>query len=181
MHALRPKRSPRTTDARRRITRLQPVEPLSVELVQHEGPRFAELQRLANQVLGQDRYIAREYPLATETLLFGAFDVHRCVGFLLLLIQVVGSDAGRPPVRVGNTVITEGYVEAFGVAPDQRRNGIGRLMQNTAINYARRAGCYQMRSRSPVTSVENYAMKLGMGYVLHPSDENDSYYFLLKL
>jgi hypothetical protein len=28
---------------------------------------------------------------------------------------------------------------------------------------------------------ENYALKLAAGYVLHPSHENDSYYFLKKL
>jgi hypothetical protein len=32
-----------------------------------------------------------------------------------------------------------------------------------------------------VTSVENYALKLAAGYVLHPSRENDSYYFLMRL
>jgi hypothetical protein len=38
-----------------------------------------------------------------------------------------------------------------------------------------------MRSRSPVISIENYALKIKAGYVLHPSRENDSYYFLLRL
>jgi hypothetical protein len=38
-----------------------------------------------------------------------------------------------------------------------------------------------MRSRSPITSTENYALKLAAGYVLSPSEQNDSYYFLLKL
>jgi hypothetical protein len=39
-----------------------------------------------------------------------------------------------------------------------------------------------MRSRSPVTSAENYyALKIAAGYVLHPSRQNDSYYFLLRL
>ena len=38
-----------------------------------------------------------------------------------------------------------------------------------------------MRSRSPVTSTENYTLKIEAGYTLHPSDENDSYYFLLAL
>jgi hypothetical protein len=38
-----------------------------------------------------------------------------------------------------------------------------------------------MRSRSPVTSVENYALKLAAGYVVQPSAENDSYYFILRL
>jgi hypothetical protein len=38
-----------------------------------------------------------------------------------------------------------------------------------------------MRTRSPITSSENYALKLAAGYVLTPSEENDSYYFLLRL
>jgi hypothetical protein len=38
-----------------------------------------------------------------------------------------------------------------------------------------------MRSRSPVTSTENYALKLAAGYVVQPSNENDSYYFLIRL
>jgi hypothetical protein len=38
-----------------------------------------------------------------------------------------------------------------------------------------------LRSRSPVTSAENYALKIAAGYVLHPSEENDSYYFLRRL
>jgi len=38
-----------------------------------------------------------------------------------------------------------------------------------------------MRSRSPVTSTENYALKVDAGYTLHPSEENDSYYFLRRL
>jgi hypothetical protein len=42
-------------------------------------------------------------------------------------------------------------------------------------------GCYQMRSRSPITSTENYALKLNAGHVLHPSEQNDSYYVLLAL
>lgn len=70
---------------------------------------------------------------------------------------------------------------AFGVAADRRRAGIGTALQARARETCRELGCYQIRSRSPVTSVENYAMKLAPGYVLQPSDQNDSYYFLIKL
>ncbi len=41
-----------------------------------------------------------------------------------------------------------------------------------------------MRSRSPVTSRENYALKIAAGYILHPSHDNDSSSssdFLLRL
>jgi GNAT superfamily N-acetyltransferase len=77
--------------------------------------------------------------------------------------------------------LKEGYVEAFGVDPQLRRRGIGTALQHHAAQQCRIAGCYQMRSRSPVTSTGNYALKIAAGYVLHPSHENDSYYFLLRL
>jgi GNAT superfamily N-acetyltransferase len=80
----------------------------------------------------------------------------------------------REPLR-------EGYVEAFGVDPRLRRRGVGTALQQHAARQCRIAGCYQLRSRSPVTSTENYALKIAAGYVLHPSHENDSYYFLLRL
>ena len=78
--------------------------------------------------------------------------------------------------------LLEGYVEAFGVGPHRRRCGIGTALQQHAALQCRTADCYQMRSRSPVTSTENYALKIAAGYVLHPSRQNDSYYyFLLRL
>ncbi len=33
----------------------------------------------------------------------------------------------------------------------------------------------------PATSRENYALKIAAGYVLHPSHENDSHYWILRL
>jgi GNAT superfamily N-acetyltransferase len=69
----------------------------------------------------------------------------------------------------------------FGVLPERRRMGIGQLLQETAIQMAIDLGCYQVRSRSPSSAQEKYALKLKMGYVIHPSNENDSYYFIRKL
>ena len=136
---------------------------------------------LAARVLAQDRYLVSRFPHARESHVLGAFDRTRCVGFLRYLIQVIGAEAGRPPVLRNGQPLSEGYVEAFGVDPQLRRRGIGTALQQHAARQCRIAGCYQMRSRSPVTSGENYALKIAAGYVLHPSHENDSYYFLLRL
>ena len=38
------------------------------------------------------------------------------------------------------------------------------------------AAMFPIRSRSPITSHENYALKLKMGYAVHPSSQNNSYY-----
>jgi GNAT superfamily N-acetyltransferase len=142
---------------------------------------FEALLDLADSVLGQARYIVAETATAVESHILGAFDASGCVGFLRYIVQVIGADAGRPPVVRDAVALTEGFVEAFGVAPALRRKGIGWALQAEAQERCRALACYQIRSRSPVTSIENYALKVNAGYVIQPSEENDSYYFLLKL
>jgi GNAT superfamily N-acetyltransferase len=128
-----------------------------------------------------DDSLVSSVPDAQESHVLGAFDGPRCTGFLRYLIQVIGAEAGRPAVMHHGEPLREGYVEAFGVDPRLRRHGVGTALQQHAARQCRIAGCYQLRSRSPVASTENYALKIAAGYVLHPSHENDSYYFLLRL
>ena len=156
-------------------------EPLDVAEVVDGEARFPEVLAVARQVLAQDRYLTRTYPHADRSHVVAAFAAGRCVGFLLVLVQVIGAEEGRPPLLHRGRALTEGYVEAFGVLPEARRAGIGTALQSWAIDRCRTAGCYQMRSRSPVTSTENYALKLRAGYTAHPSTEDDSYYFTRKL
>lgn len=142
---------------------------------------FDSVLGLAVEVQSQDRYLVSDFPAAKESHVLGAFNGSRCVGFLRYLIQVIGEEEGRPVVMHNGVPLTEGFVEAFGVDPQLRRRGVGTALQQCAARQCRNAGCYQMRSRSPVTSVENYALKIAAGYVLDPSHENDSYYWLLRL
>lgn len=146
-----------------------------------DDERLDALTELAASVLEQDRYLTREYLHAIESHVLGAFQRDTPLGFLRFLVQVIGAEEGRPPVLRDGRALTEAYVEAFGVDPSARRRGIGSALQERSIRCARSAGCFQMRSRSPVTSIENYALKVAAGYVMSPSEQNDSYYFLLKL
>jgi GNAT superfamily N-acetyltransferase len=143
--------------------------------------QFDGVVELAARVLAQDRDLTSVFPAAQESHVLAAFQGARCAGFLRYLIQVIGAEEGRPAVTFNGAVLKEGYVEAFGVDPQLRRRSVGTALQEHAMRQCRLAGCFQMRSRSPVTSVENYALKLAAGYVLHPSRENDSYYFLVRL
>ena len=143
--------------------------------------RFNAVLSLADAVLDQRRHIVAAIETASENRVLGAFDGDRCLGFLRFYVQVLGSEEGRPPVIYNSSPLTEGFVEAFGVHPEARRRGIGSELQRKAQELCRTLGCYQIRSRSPLSSTENYAMKLAAGYALHPSNENDSYYFLKKL
>ncbi len=70
---------------------------------------------------------------------------------------------------------------AFAVVPQYRRHSEGQRLQERAIALCQQRNGYQFRSRSPITSQENYTLKLKMGYAIHPSDKNDSYYFIKPL
>jgi GNAT superfamily N-acetyltransferase len=155
--------------------------PMEVVPVATGSVRFDQVVALAGEVLAQDRYLKASLPHAEATVVLGAFRGDDCVGFLRYVVQWIGADCGRPPILRNGQRLREGYVETFGVAPSARRQGIGEALQLHAMDQCRSLGCYQIRSRSPVTSVENYALKLKMGYVVHPSEENDSYYFVLRL
>jgi GNAT superfamily N-acetyltransferase len=147
----------------------------------HPGtPAYDAVLQLA-EALDQKRYVVRESPHAKQRILLGAFDEDdRLIGFLFTMVQVLGAEEGCSPIRKNGKVLLESYVEAFGVLPERRRMGIGQR-QERAMQMAADLGCYQVRSRSPSSARKNYALKLKMGYVLHPSNENDSYYFIRKL
>jgi GNAT superfamily N-acetyltransferase len=154
---------------------------VQVTEVEFGTERFKAVLNLADAVLDQRRHIVSAIETASEDRVLGAFDGDRCLGFLRFYVRVVGSEEGRPPVIHNGSPLTEGFVEAFGVDPAARRRGIGSALQRKAQQLCRALGCYQIRSRSPLSSTENYAMKLAADYTLHPSHENDSYYFLKKL
>jgi GNAT superfamily N-acetyltransferase len=159
----------------------EPRFAVQVKEVQPGTADFELVLVLAARVLAQDRHLTSSFPDAQESHVLGAFDGTVCAGFLRYVVQVIGAEAGRPAVLRSGHPLREDYVEAFGVDPRLRRRGIGTALQQHAVRQCRIAGCYQMRSRSRVTSTENYALKIAAGYALHPSHENDSYYFLLRL
>jgi len=150
---------------------------LDVAEVTATDGRFSDVLQLAATVLNQDRYLLKQIEHAQESHIVGAFDQEQCVGFLRFVIQELGRDAGCTTIVHGSAPLREGFVEAFGVEPSRRRSGIGTQLQTFAADYCRHAGCHRMRSLSPAASTENYALKIRAGYTLHPSSENDSYYF----
>ncbi len=163
-----------------RMIEYWPDRRVEIVEVQEHTPAFHDLLLIAGQ-LAQARYIAVQEDHIEESILLGAFVERRCAGFLRCIIQVIGRDRDRPPIQYAGHVLREGYVEAFGVVPAYRRQGVGQMMQERVIGLCRQRQCYQIRSRSPITGQENYALKLKMGYAIHPSAENDSYYFIKLL
>ena len=154
---------------------------VTIAEVMQNSANFEALLIIA-ETLNQAKYISSKMAHHLESILLGAFDQKECVGFLRVIVQVIGSEEGKTPIaRTDGGPLTEGYAEAFGVHPPFRRQGIGQQLQERAITMCRDRGCYQMRSKSPVSSKENYGLKLKMGYGIHPDLEYDAYYFTLTL
>lgn len=156
------------------------MTPAVIREVAPESSDYDSVLTLADS-LDQKRYLISDRDVE-QSILLGAFDQgNRAVGFLFALVHVIGREECRPPVLMEGKPMSECYVEAFGVSPENRRLGIGQALQERVIDIARSLGCYQIRSRSPSDATENYGLKLKMGYVVHPSNKNDSYFFLRKL
>jgi GNAT superfamily N-acetyltransferase len=103
------------------------------------------------------------------------------VGVLRLVTQRIGEDEERPPIVYEGKTLNEGKVISFGVLPGYRRAGIGRALQERAIEISRYQGCYQLRSRSKYTYYENFQLKISMGCCIQPSLQDNSVYFIYPL
>ena len=103
------------------------------------------------------------------------------VGVLRLVTQRLGEDEDRPTIVFRGETLIEGKVIAFGVVPEVRRRGIGRALQEKAVELAREEGCYQLRSRSWYHSQANFHLKMTMGSGIQPSLKDDSVYFVIVL
>ena len=107
-------------------------------------------------------------------------------GGFVVGLGVPGFHAGfeRAAVRLGDEILTEAKVIAFGVNPTFRRQGIGRRLQELLIERAKAAGCYQVRSHSSASNIANHQLKLSLGFAIHPLDktsDRDGAYFILPL
>lgn len=146
-------------------------------------PAWTDLQNLI-AVLDQIRWSAFSADFHLSSHFLVAHRNQAPLGYLRYVIQYLGADADWPPIQLHREPLTEAKVIAFGVAPEYRRQGIGRSLQQRMIEQAFAAGCYQVRSRSDANHIENYQLKLSMGFAVHPLDktgERDGVYFVLPL
>ena len=109
-------------------------------------------------------------------LCLAAVDDGAVVGNLALREQVVtmpptewSGGVERPLCDAAGTPVRETFVQSFCVEAPHRRRGIGRALQEAAVAWTRERGCAQMRSWSSLDRPENHALKLSMGFAMHPS------------
>lgn len=109
-----------------------------------------------------------------DTHYFGVTVKTRVVGHIAIRVQplsvpVSKSTDGAPMILTrGGVALMETFVQTFAVEEAYQRRGYGRGLQQTAIDFSREMGCYQMRSWSSGDRQANYALKLSMGFAAVP-------------
>lgn len=132
-------------------------------------------------VLGQTAWVQVQADHFHSSPLLVAAVAGAPVGFLRFVVQRLGEDEERPPIYYADRVLIEAKIVAFGVVPDFRNQGIGRALQEAAMQRAQELGCYQVRSRSDYANAANFHLKMALGFGIQPSLENDSVYFVKRL
>lgn len=104
-------------------------------------------------------------------------------GFLMFVVWEIGPhDRDHAPVQLGDDVLTEAKIIAFGVREPFRRRGIGRALQEQTLRRARELGCYQVRSVSGDDHPGNQQLKLAMGFAVEPMErEQPTLCFVMPL
>jgi GNAT superfamily N-acetyltransferase len=96
-------------------------------------------------------------------------------GFLEYYRQPIGPESKCPPLDLNGNVLEEAKIKSFAVLEPFRRQGIGRALQESAIQRALRQGCHQLRSYSANEPAHraNYQLKLSMGFAAQPELRGD--------
>ena len=148
-----------------------------------QHPRWSELLALVAQLEQTDWFtFTAEWHLSSHVLVDQRGS--ELAGFLRFVVQPVGPDMDCPPIVWKGENLREAKVIAFGVLPSQRRQGIGRALQDALQQRARELGCYQIRSHSGGDNLENHQLKLSLGYGVHPiirGGDKRGVYFILPL
>lgn len=88
---------------------------------------------------------------------------------ILVPASALTQNVDIPLTAADGEPLSEVFVETFAVNPDHRRCGYGRALQERALIKAELLGCCQMRSWSSADRVENYALKISMGFSVLPA------------
>jgi len=128
-----------------------------------------------------DRYLHLEMDWIRSNHILAAVSDEQPVGVLRLITHRLGEDEERPPIAFEREALIEGKVVAFEVVRECRRQGIGRALQERAMEIAREEGCHQLRSTIWYSSPENFSLQLSMNCGVQPGLVDDSAYSILAL
>lgn len=127
--------------------------------------------------LDMARWVISEDGQPVEGVYFlGAIEGDEVIGHLSIKVQQVvvpatawSGGAETPLSGPDGAALCETFVQTFGVDESHRRQGYGRALQQAALALTRDLGAYQMRSWSSLDKPANYALKLNLGFAVHPA------------
>ena len=145
----------------------------------------SQLIRLIKKVAPeQAQFISGPYFQHGQNFAFGWFENEKLVGGIRYCLQEIGVEQKTPPIMLKGITLTEAKINAFAVDESYRNRGIGKALQLAVIEDARKKGCSQVASYSTYDKIENYAVKLGLGFCVQPELQSNGMmgcYFLMKL
>ncbi|MCA9913880.1 MAG: GNAT family N-acetyltransferase [Anaerolineae bacterium] len=111
-----------------------------------------------------------------QAIYLGVLEDNRVIGHLSLKVQALvvpatewNHNKEESLLNAAGEALRETFVQTFAVEEAYRRRGMGTALQTAAIEATRASGCYQMRSWSSADRPANYALKLQMGFAVHPT------------
>lgn len=147
-----------------------PIREITSEL-----PRWADYIAHLKRVK-MARHALHEGQPIENGIYLAAFEETGIVGHISLKVQPIEVPATEWSQNhemvlkdAAGEVLTETYVQTFAVEEAHRRRGLGRALQAAALEQTKAHGCYQMRSWSSTDKPANYALKLAMGFAVHPT------------
>lgn len=105
----------------------------------------------------------------------GVVEADRVVGHISLKMQrlvfpkIARNAQTQSLTTHDDRILRELFVQTFAVNERFRSQGRGRTLQLAALDLCRRLGCYQLRSWSSADKRANYALKLKLGFAIHPA------------
>jgi GNAT superfamily N-acetyltransferase len=113
---------------------------------------------------------------APDVYLLGVMEADRIVGHLSMQVQDLiipstewSSGQDHALHHSNGEPLRETFVHTFAVDDTHRRQGCGRALQIAALDLTRELGCYQIRSWSSLDKTANYALKISLGFAVHPA------------
>lgn len=119
-----------------------------------------------------------------ENIAFGYYENDLLIGAIRYCIQDIGFEQKTPVIKHKGGILKEAKINAFAVERNYRNQGIGKQLQLKVIESAKQNGCSQVASYSTFDKVENYAVKLALGFCVQPEIQPNGTmgcFFLMKL
>ena len=152
------------------------------ELVQKD--RGILIEFLKSTAPEQVEFVEGTYFDHGENISFGWFEERELVGCIRYCIQNIGYEQKTPQIKYKGEFLKEAKINAFAVSTQYRNKGIGRKLQLQVIKDAKERGCSQVASYSAFDRVENYSVKLSLGFCIQPelqANGTKGCFFLMKL